>query len=117
VQLPNAGQRVSASYEVLELQGLDWPLASSAATLEIEGYRVRRATIVLGHVAPVPWFSDSAGSALVGQPVTPATAARAAEAAVSEATPLTHNAYKVQLARTSVCRALLKATGQLEGGL
>jgi xanthine dehydrogenase YagS FAD-binding subunit len=117
VQLPSAGQRVSASYEVLELQGLDWPLASAAATLEIDRYRVRGANIVLGHVAPVPWISHLAASALVGQPVTPVTAARAAEAAVSEATPLSHNAYKVQLARTSVCRALLKATGQLEGGL
>ena len=54
---------------------------------------------------------------LVGQPVTPQLAHAAGEAAVAEATPLSENAYKVRLAQTSVKRALLKATNQLEGGL
>ena len=73
--------------------------------------------MVLGHVAPQPWISYPAQDVLVGQPVTPAVAARAGAAAVSEATPLSENSYKVRLAQTSVERALLKATGQLEGGL
>ncbi|MEZ6145950.1 MAG: hypothetical protein R3B91_11155 [Planctomycetaceae bacterium] len=97
--------------------GLDWPLASAAATLELEAGRVRTATIVLGHVAPTPWFSLVAADVLVGQPVTPQLAQAAGDAAVSEATPLSENAYKVRLAQTSVKRALLKATNQLEGGL
>jgi CO/xanthine dehydrogenase FAD-binding subunit len=37
----------------------------------------------------------------------------AGAAAVSEATPLWNNEYKVQLAKTSVKRALLRATRQL----
>lgn len=117
VWLPGAGSRLSATYEVLQMQGLDWPLTSAAATLELESGRVRRATIVLGHVAPTPWVSHPAADALIGQPVTPLTAQLAAQAAVSEATPLSENGYKVRLAQTSVARALLKATGQLEGGL
>ncbi|MFG0334410.1 MAG: FAD binding domain-containing protein [Maioricimonas sp. JB049] len=114
IRLPNAGTRLSACYEVLELEGLDWPLASCAVTLSMEAGVVRESCIVLGQVAPVPWISYVASSAVRGQPLTPETAALAGEAAVSEATPLWNNEYKVQLARTSVKRALLKATGQLD---
>ena len=113
VQLPLAEQRLSATYEVLEMQGLDWPLAAAACTLEFDVGVVRRAKVVLGHVAPTPWVSDLAASALIGQPVTPETADLAGQAAVSEATPLWNNEYKVQLAKTSVKRALLRATNQL----
>jgi hypothetical protein len=35
--------------------------------------------------------------------------------AVARATPLSMNEYKVQLARTAVKRAVLKAAGQWEG--
>lgn len=114
VRLPQPGRTLSAAYEVLELQGLDWPLAAAACTLELDDNRlVRRAKVVLGHVAPIPWVSQPAASALIGQPVTPETAAASGLAAASEATPLWNNEYKVQLAQTSVKRALLRATGQL----
>jgi xanthine dehydrogenase YagS FAD-binding subunit len=108
---------LSATYEVLELEGLDWPLAACACTLDMDGGFVHEAKIVLGHVAPTPWVATAAAQSLYSQPITPETAELAGEIAVREATPLTHNGYKVQLAKTSVARALLKATGQLEGGL
>jgi xanthine dehydrogenase YagS FAD-binding subunit len=113
VQLPSAGRQLSATYEVLEMQGLDWPLAAAACTLEVDSGIVRTAKIVLGHVAPTPWISQPAVSSLIGQPVTPETADRVGAAAVSEATPLWNNEYKVQLAKTAVKRALLRATNQL----
>lgn len=114
VQLPSAERQLSATYEVLEMQGLDWPLAAAACTLEFDSLGlVRRAKVVLGHVAPTPWVSELAASALIGRPVTPDTADEAGLAAVTEATPLWNNEYKVQLAKTSVKRALLRATNQL----
>lgn len=113
IRLPAAVRQLSATYEVMQTQGLDWPLAAAACTLEMDGPLVRRAKIVLGHVAPTPWISQPAGSVLIGQPVTPETADRAASAAVAEATPLWNNEYKVQLAKTAVKRALLRATNQL----
>ena len=115
--IPAPKNLLSATYEVLELEGLDWPLAACACTLDMDGGFVREAKIVLGHVAPTPWVATAAAQALYSQPITPETAEMAGEIAVREATPLTHNEYKVQLAKTSVARALLKATGQLEGGL
>lgn len=115
VWLPEAGQTTSATYEVLQTEGLDWPLASAGVTLGLDGGYVREARIVMGHVAPVPWLASEAARLLIGQPLNDDTAGLAADAAVARATPLSMNEYKVQLARTSVKRALLKAAGQLEG--
>jgi xanthine dehydrogenase YagS FAD-binding subunit len=64
---------------------------------------------VLGHVAPVPWPSPEAEQALVGKTFIDELADEAGKAALSKATPLSKNAYKVQLARVAVKRALLRA--------
>jgi xanthine dehydrogenase YagS FAD-binding subunit len=117
VWLPEAEDTKSASYEVLASEGLDWPLAAASACLEIEGGSVRDASIVMGHVAPVPWVARAAAEAVIGREMNEATAELAGRAAVAAATPLSKNGYKVQLAKTAVKRALLRAAGMLEGGL
>jgi xanthine dehydrogenase YagS FAD-binding subunit len=112
VRLPAAARRLSATYEVLELNSLDWPQAACAATLDVDANGVvRAAAIVLGHVAPTPWYSAPAVSALIGQPLSEAAAEYAARAAVSEASPLSGNEYKVDQARAAVKRAILRAAG------
>lgn len=116
IQLPPADGAASATYEVRHGEGPDYPLAAAAARLNIDDGVVRDAAIVLGHVAPTPRVVHEAARSLAGQPVTRDTARRAAELAVAGATPLTCNAYKVQLARVSVERAILKAAGQPTGG-
>jgi xanthine dehydrogenase YagS FAD-binding subunit len=75
----------------------------------MKGASVAAARIVLGHVAPTPWEASDAGKALVGKTITAATAEEAGKAAVSGAQPLSQNAYKVQLAKVAVKRALLDA--------
>ena len=72
---------------------------------------VRSARIVMGAVAPVPWRSQPAEAALTGKPITEATAAAAADASVRDARPLSQNAYKIQVAKTAVERAILHAAG------
>ncbi|HUA61781.1 MAG TPA: FAD binding domain-containing protein [Verrucomicrobiae bacterium] len=101
----------SATYEVRQKEALDWPLAAAAVTLKMSGANVTSAKIVMGHVAPTPWESSAAGSALSGKPVTVANAEAAAKAAVADAKPLSQNAYKVSLARVAVKRAILAAAG------
>lgn len=113
VWLPAASDTRSATYEVLELCGLDQPQASAACCLGIDGGIVRSAKIVLGHVAPTPWIAHEAAKWLVGQPLTADIAETAGRMALAKATPLSHNDYKVQMAETAVKRALLKATNQL----
>jgi xanthine dehydrogenase YagS FAD-binding subunit len=109
IWLPEVMDVASATYEVLQMEGLDWPLAAAGVTVRVEGGTVRQASIVLGHVAPVPWIAQEASRSLLGQPLNEETASLAADIAVARATPLSMNEYKVQLARAAVKRALLKA--------
>ena len=106
----------ASSYEVRQRAAFDWPLAHAAVALEMEGDKVKSARIVLGQVAPVPWVSDEAAAALVGKPVNNDTAMAAANAAVAKATPLSHNKYKVTLAKAAVKRAVLNAAAGRVGG-
>ncbi len=117
IWLPSAAGTKNASYEVMESEGLDWPLAAAAAHLRMDGSIVRSASICMGHVAPTPWMAAAAAESLVGRPLNEESAQRAGDIAVADATPLSGNDYKVQLARTAVKRALLRAVDQLEGGV
>jgi xanthine dehydrogenase YagS FAD-binding subunit len=105
---PAAGTR-SGTYEVRQKEALDWPLATASVVLEMKGNEVKSARVVMGHVAPVPWPSDAAGQALAGKAVNQETANAAGEAAVRGAKGLSRNAYKIQLAKVAVKRALLQA--------
>jgi xanthine dehydrogenase YagS FAD-binding subunit len=110
VVLPASGQR-SASYEVRFKQSHDWPLAMASVNLTMDGQRVRRARVVMGAVAPVPWRAQAAERVLAGRTISEAVAAEAAAAALAGAKPMSGNAYKIQIAKTAVKRAVLKAAG------
>jgi xanthine dehydrogenase YagS FAD-binding subunit len=99
----------NATYEVREKEGLDWPLVTASVALRSNGDRIQSARVVLGHVAPVPWPSPGAALALAGKAVTEEVAQAAGDAAVREAKALGGNAYKIQLARVAVKRAVLEA--------
>jgi xanthine dehydrogenase YagS FAD-binding subunit len=109
ILVPNPGNVKMAVYEVRQKEALDWPLAAAAVVLKLEGGSVQSARVVLGHVAPVPWPSPEAEEALKGKRVDEDAAWAAGTAALSKATPLSKNAYKVQLARVAVKRAILRA--------
>ena len=111
VILPAPGAVKSATYEVRFKQSHDWPLASASVALTMAGQTIRGARVIMGAVAPIPWRSSAAETALSGKPLTQETAIAAAEAAVTGAKPMSGNAYKVQLARTAVKRAIMKAGG------
>ena len=100
---PPTGARM-ATYEVRFKQSHDWPLAFASVVLMLSGDTVSTARIVMGAVAPIPWRSQAAEGALVGKRLSE-------EAAMNAAEPMTSNAYKVQIARTAVKRAIMKAAG------
>jgi len=116
ILLPAPGAQQSATYEVVQVEGLDWPLTAAAATLELQAGQVRQARIVLGHVAPTPVVAQEAARVLLGKSLNEATAELAGEVAIRNATPLSGNEYKVQMTKTAVKRALLRAGGLPEGG-
>jgi len=109
--LPPAAQARVAHYEVRQKQAFDWPLAVSAVALRMDGSTVRSARVVLGYVAPTPWLSREAEQALARKTISRDVATAAAEAALQNARPLSHNTYKIQLARISLKRAILRAGG------
>jgi xanthine dehydrogenase YagS FAD-binding subunit len=111
VILPAPGAIKTGHYEVRYKQSHDWPLAFTTVVLTMNGNTIGSARVVLGAVAPVPWRSKAAEEALAGKPLNEQTAAAAAEAAVSEAKPMSGNAYKVQIAKTAVKRAIMNAAG------
>ena len=59
----------------------------------------------------MPWPAPEADKVLTGARITSAVARRAAEAALAGARPMSHNAYKIPLAKNLVRRAILQAAG------
>lgn len=81
-------------------------VVSAAAALNVEGETIREARIALGGVAAKPWRARQAEAILKGAKASPATFEQAAQAALAEARPSGDNAFKIELARRVVTRAL-----------
>ncbi len=111
VMLPAPGNVKSGHYEVRYKASHDWPLAFATVVIAMNGNTISSARVVLGAVAPVPWRSKPAETALVGKRLNEDTASLAGEAAIAEARPMSGNAYKIQIARTAVQRAVMRAAG------
>lgn len=84
-------------------------LVAVAAAFEMDGDRISQARIVMGSVAHKPWRSQEAEAALSGRPASEENFRRASEAALAGAKPLAHNAYKVELGKRAIVRALMRA--------
>ena len=67
---------------------------------------------MLGGVAPIPWRLPEVEKLLAGQRITPELAAKAGEAAVAGARPLSKNGYKVPLTRGMVARTTGMRSGR-----
>lgn len=86
-------------------------LIAVAAALEIEGGKIKQARVVLGGVAHKPWRSAEAEKSLVDKKPDRTSFEAAAAAALVGAKPLSHNGYKVELAKRSIVVALERAMG------
>ena len=85
---------------------IDFAVVSVAAVLDMAESVCRDARIVLGAVAPMPYRAVAAEDVFRGAPLDEKLAARAAEAALKDAKPMSGNAYKIEIAKTLVKRAL-----------
>jgi xanthine dehydrogenase YagS FAD-binding subunit len=85
----------------------DFPLVSVAVGYALQAGVMQHVRVVLGGVAPVPWPSPAAVSRLEGQAPSAELATSAAEAALTAAQPLRHNAFKVDIARALIARAIM----------
>jgi xanthine dehydrogenase YagS FAD-binding subunit len=110
VELP-APKFAKHSYylKVRDRQSYAFALVSVAAGLEISSNTIQSAGLALGGVAHKPWRSLEAERYLVGTVVSPDAFRKAADFALAGAKPYEHNAFKVELARQSIVRALTLA--------
>jgi xanthine dehydrogenase YagS FAD-binding subunit len=118
VEVPDSPVAARSRYlKVRDRASFEFALVSAAVGLDVDGDRIDGARVALGGVGTKPWRATEAERLLVGQPPTLPAFAAAAEAAVSGATPRPRNAFKVQLAQSTLVRALAAVAGlPSEGG-
>ena len=95
--------------KVRDRQSYAFALVSVAAGLDMSSNTIQSAGLALGGVALKPWRSLEAEKFLVGTVASADAFRKAADLAVAGAKPYEHNAFKVELARQSIVRALTLA--------
>jgi xanthine dehydrogenase YagS FAD-binding subunit len=90
-------------------QSYEFALSSAAVALDVQDGVVQDARLALGGVATVPWRAREAEALLKGLKFDDGLAGRVAEAAFAGAQPREHNAFKIDLGKRVVARALHKA--------
>ncbi|TPL02345.1 MULTISPECIES: xanthine dehydrogenase family protein subunit M [unclassified Mesorhizobium] len=100
--------RRSLYLKIRDRESYAFALASAAVALDLDGDGVREARIALGGLATVPWRAGKAEEVLQGKPLDEHSATIAADAAFADAVPRQHNAFKTELGKRTLVRALLE---------
>jgi xanthine dehydrogenase YagS FAD-binding subunit len=102
--------------KIRDRQSYAFALVSVAAGLQMEGGTIKSACLVLGGVAQKPWRSADAEKSLAGAAPSAEAYRNAAELALSGAKGYEHNAFKIEMAKQGIVRALsLAANGSTSG--
>jgi xanthine dehydrogenase YagS FAD-binding subunit len=95
--------------KIRDRQSYEFALASAAVALDMDNGSIKQARIALGGMATVPWRAREAEAALIGKTLDDASTAAAADAAFAQAQPRRHNAFKIELGKRTLIRALRQA--------
>lgn len=106
---PTPFAKRSLYLKVRDRASYEFALASAAVALDLDNGTVRDVRIALGGVSGLPWRAREAEEVLKGKRVDEATTAAAAAAAFVKAKPREHNAFKVELGKRTLARALRQA--------
>ena len=112
IRLPGEAAACSGHSRYLKLRertSYAFALVSAAVALDIRGGRIQQARIALGGVGPKPWRARAAEALLANSAPSETAFLRAAEAALADARPSGKNAFKIELAKRIVSRALALA--------
>lgn len=101
--------RRSLFLKVRDRQSYEFALASAAVALDLDGETVKQVRIALGGVATVPWRAHETEASLINQRLDETATRRAADLAFADARPREHNAFKVELGKRTLNRALRQA--------
>ena len=92
--------------KVRDRASYEFALVSAAVALDVRGGFIRSARMALGGVGTKPWRAQKAEQALQGKPVTSTAFRQAAEVALEGARTQKHNAFKIEMAKRTLVRAL-----------
>ena len=106
---PLSWARRSLYLKIRDRESYEFALASAAVAIDLDGTIAREARIALGGVAAVPWRAYQAEKRLAGRELNEATMLEAAEIAFAQAIPREYNAFKIQLGKQTMIRALRQA--------
>ncbi len=110
IELPAQGFANNYSYlKIRDRLSYAFALVSVAAALELDGSTIGQARLALGGVAHKPWRDTAAETELRGKPANKETFERVANLLLRDAKGFAHNAFKIDLARRSIVRALTQA--------
>jgi xanthine dehydrogenase YagS FAD-binding subunit len=114
VDLPaQPGTARSHYLKVRDRASYAFALVSVAVVLDLQpDGKIKTARIALGGVAHKPWRATEAEAMLIGQSAGPAIFHPAAEAALAGAKGYRYNAFKIELARRTIVRALTAVVAQ-----
>ena len=108
VEIPSLPWAKRSHYlKVRDRHSYAYALVSAAVALEIEGDKIVNARVAMGGVGTKPWRSMAAELALVGAVANEENFTAAAEAALQGAQPYRYNAFKIDLAKSTLVQALL----------
>src|SRR5258708_28827511 len=92
--------------KVRDRESYEFAVASAAVALDLVDGLVRTSRIALGGVATVPWRAERAEDTLRGKLIDERASRAAAETAFAAARPSKHNAFKIELGKRTLMRAL-----------
>lgn len=108
IKIPLAKTGEKSTYKKLkERETWDFALVSAAVKGTISGGIFKDIKIVLGGVAPVPWRLEKAEKSIRGKKTTENLLRQAAREALKDASPMTENGYKKELAEAVIYRAAM----------
>jgi len=107
--VPAGDFRRSIYLKIRDRDSYQFALASAAVVLQRDGTKVTDARIALGGVAYKPWRTKEAEAMLKDQELSEDLAVRVADTAFAGAQPRGQNAFKLELGRRTLVRALLQA--------
>lgn len=108
IEIPAPGPQTKHKFIKFALRkSIDFPVVNCAAAIESENGKVKAARICLNAVYNLPYRVSKAEAYLQGKAVNESVAEAAANEIMTETLDLINNAYKIQIAKTLVKRAIL----------
>ena len=111
IELPKNNFAAKSYYlKVRDRASYAFALVSVAAAIETDGKKIKQARLAMGGVAHKPWRAFEAEKFLAGRTADDANFKSAADAEMKNARGFKYNAYKIELGKRAIVRALSRAT-------